>query len=108
MAIETKGLKSVLKEYKNTGSASSYFKWSMDKSNKDYQWSLCYERLPIVHCDHSNNFIRNGNNIDILHISKDFSKIAKIVEEEFPDIVSESQQFHNKLRLLRAVDFGRE
>lgn len=108
MTIEIKGLKSVLKEYKNTGSTSSYFKWSMDTSNKDYQWSLCYDGLPIIHCDNSNNLIRNSNNIEKLYISDVFTDIAKIVKEECSDIVTEKEQFRNNLRHLSAIDFGRE
>lgn len=106
--MEFEGLKSVLRQFLNTGVTTSCFKWSMDKTNKDYQWSLCYEGLPIIYCDNSNNLIRNSNNIEKLYISDVFTDIAKIVKEECPDIVTEKEQFRNNLRHLSAIDFGRE
>lgn len=74
--INLRGLRQILRRFDENGYHVRATHWSVARGGYDLQWELYYDRIPVVDCV-DNEIINIG--LD----KKDFSRVAKIILEEY-------------------------
>lgn len=79
------GLRNCLRRFECDGSCAASQRWRIVKGGYDLNWQLSYDGTPVVDCVSQ---IGSGGKMQNNCLDeKDFQKVAKVIKEEYPDIL---------------------
>lgn len=88
-----KDLRTLLRRFaKKNGLSAKYRDWNIAEGGYDLNWEIYYKGSPVIDCI-ANSVSGSGGTLENVDLNReDFLKIAKVIKEEYPDVLTKAEE----------------
>lgn len=88
-----KDLRTLLRRFaKKNGLSAKYRDWNIAEGAYDLNWEIYYKGSPVIDCI-ANSVSGSGGTLENVDLNReDFLKIAKVIKEEYPDVLTKAEE----------------